>query len=277
MKAGIESTYYKNPDGQIDYEMIARHGYSYVDYGNLCDTANGFYAIDDATLKAAMEAELRKAKAAGLAFSQVHGPWPIDDTTEEKRIQGMAYFQRCVRATAWLEATHLVVHPKMPYGWGDEADPHFAWQVNRDFLTALTDYARDLGVVICLENMPFKRQTLSHVPMIVKIVEELSIDNLKICLDTGHSNLYGGDLGEMVRLCGRNLAVLHVHDNHGGSDEHQLPYLGNIKWVPFLEALKEIGYPGVLSLEVCFRTECPEPLKSDIRAMAGRIAQEMCK
>ena len=73
--------------------------------------------------------------------------------------------------------------------------------------------------------------------------------NIGICLDTGHANVFGQDLGDVVRLCAPYLRVVHVHDNNGEQDQHLLPYLGTANWDSFVNAMAEIGYAGVLSLE----------------------------
>ena len=276
MKIGIASDYYLNKDtGIIDYDTMSKHGYECVDYQRMCDTSGPMYQMDEDSLRAAMTAEKERANAAGIQVSQVHGPWPVDDTSAEKRAANLDYYKRCVRATSYLDGKNLVVHPMMPYGWGAEDDTEFALQVNADFLKELTDYARSYGVTICLENMPFKAHTLSPVPSIAAFVKKLDIDNLRICLDTGHSNLYPGDIGDMVRECGSYLQTLQVHDNHGDSDEHQIPYLGNMDWASFRQALKDIGFQGCMSLEICFRCPCPSDIKEDVQVMAAKVARKM--
>ena len=72
---------------------------------------------------------------------------------------------------------------------------------------------------------------------------------LGLCLDTGHRHLYG-DVAEGIRLGGRAISTLHIHDNHGARDEHILPLDGTIAWAPFMHALGEIGYDGVFLYEI---------------------------
>jgi sugar phosphate isomerase/epimerase len=37
---------------------------------------------------------------------------------------------------------------------------------------------------------------------------------------------------------------MHVHDNHGVTDEHILPMMGTIEWRSIMQALREINYTG---------------------------------
>lgn len=250
MKPGIINTFFKDPvTGQPDYSGMQQRGFAYADYQQLCDTTGPLYAMDEASFEAELTRQKELAQQSGISFSQVHGPWPVDDTSAEKRVQNLEYYKRTVRGCFYLGSPCLVVHPVMPEGWGEEKDPDAAEQINEAFLKELTDYARPYGVTICLENMPFKLHRLSHVPEIVKTVQKLHIDNLGICFDTGHGNLYGDDAGELVRQCGSLLRTLHVHDNNGEQDQHLIPGQGTICWNSFLQGLRAIGFGGCYSLE----------------------------
>jgi len=71
------------------------------------------------------------------------------------------------------------------------------------------------------------------------------------CLDTGHALLTGGgDPCDMVDTLGARLKLLHVHDNDGKRDRHQVPFTGIIDWDRFAKALVKNAYNGILSLEI---------------------------
>ena len=75
------------------------------------------------------------------------------------------------------------------------------------------------------------------------------------CLDTGHLQLVGRDPYEFITRLGSRIKVLHLHENNGKEDTHQLPFtFGNgdgrgADWDGVLRGLKEIGYQGTLSFE----------------------------
>ena len=62
------------------------------------------------------------------------------------------------------------------------------------------------------------------------------------------------------------LAALHVHDNFGIKDEHNIPGNGIIDWDGFVKALVDIGYDGVFSLETAIwdRLEPEERLRREL-------------
>ena len=49
---------------------------------------------------------------------------------------------------------------------------------------------------------------------------------------------------------GRKLFHLHVSDNDGVTNVHWRPGMGKIDWRLMLQALKDIGYTGVISIEL---------------------------
>lgn len=253
-----------------------KHGFDCVDYGELCDIEKEIFHVEDARFIQRMLEEKRSANDAGIEVYQVHGPWPVDDTTEEKRKENLIHMKRAILGTSLLGSSYIVVHPVMPFGWDVETDAAFSRQINREFLTELTDYARPLGVTVCLENMPFTKCRLSYTDQIVAFLKELNIDNLKICLDTGHANICKEKVGDMVRLCAESLSTLHIHDNGGYTDEHAYPYSRTIDWVDFRKALKEIGFQGCLSLEChSVKEGCPSDIREDMLELLCRIAKSL--
>ena len=49
---------------------------------------------------------------------------------------------------------------------------------------------------------------------------------------------------------GHRLKAVHVQDNKGLSDEHLLPFHGNIDWKDAMAGLADIGYQGDLTYEI---------------------------
>lgn len=70
------------------------------------------------------------------------------------------------------------------------------------------------------------------------------------CIDTGHLNLAGGNPAETIKLYGDRLLAVHLHDNHGLTDEHLLPGKGNIDFQAIKTALKENFFDGVYNFEL---------------------------
>jgi sugar phosphate isomerase/epimerase len=105
------------------------------------------------------------------------------------------------------------------------------------------------------------------------------------CLDVGHSSIAGREAQDCIRVLGKRLGALHIHDNDYLDDTHTLPGLSEMNWEEITRALADIGYEGDFTLEtdhffdsLCTveETECGLKLAALIgRKMINKI--ESCK
>lgn len=262
MKTGIINTAYTSVYGsEQGYRRMKLHGYDCADFQGFINTETELFRSDIRSFEAALCEERKIAEAAGISFSQAHGPWrhPPRDFSDEDRAERFEAMKKSIYGTAVLGCKNWVIHPIMPFGSNSPEQPERMWELNREFFSQISDYAKELGITVCFENMPFTHLPLSSVEQIVRFVKELSRDNFRICLDTGHCAVFGQSPADAVRMIGSDLlTVLHIHDNDGKRDIHQKPGEGVIDWRAFSASLKEIGFGGVLSLE-CTPAKADEP------------------
>lgn len=257
-----------------DYAAMRTAGFDCADLSAICDMRGPYYTSDLQTAKEMAKKEREAAAAAGIRIHQVHGPWPTNDTSEEKRKEKLTYMERAIRLTPVFGARYLIIHPDMPFGWDDEPEPAFSWQTNLDLFRAMLSIAEEEGVILCIENMPMKAHAISRTQRMYEFVQEINHPNLGMCLDTGHANVFADDCGDMVRLIAPVLKTLHVHDNMGDKDSHLPPYKGTINWEGFTSALREIGFSGVLSIEA---TLAVRDKTQEGRAEAARCMAEIAR
>lgn len=249
MQIGI-GTYYLRRYGLEDGACrMAKDGYTFVDY-NLDDVEGELYAARDEDFLTKVTEIRRTLNNAGVSVSQIHGPWHSfeDDTTEEKRAVKFEKMTKAMVIAKYLGAKYMAIHPLMPYGYGSDNSDEVV-EINRKYYTALTNVAAKLGVVICLENMPFRGFPLSTPIEIADFVNEIAHPNFKMCFDLGHANIFEGRISDMLKYAGSIIKILHVHDNFGDADTHLRPYEGTVDFADFAEGLFDIGYDGILNLE----------------------------
>jgi sugar phosphate isomerase/epimerase len=116
-----------------------------------------------------------------------------------------------------------------------------------DNLHTIAQYAAPMGVSFALENTP--RGYTREPTRLVQLMMDLGAPNVGVCIDTGHHNIVG-DPVEALRIIGKHLFTLHLHDNHGEQDEHLCPGLGAIDWNGVVGVLGEIEYSGVFMYEL---------------------------
>lgn len=277
IKTGLESTAYFGFEDYADgLKKLKSHGYDCVDYRGLMSPDSPLYKMDDEAFRAYLTKVAEAAEAAGVEIRQLHGLWPTDDTTAESRAKNFRFYVKELEAAHYLRCKHVVIHPLLPYGWAAEGNEEEIRRLNVELFSALMPYAESYGVIVCVENLPFKNtEASSRVAEIKRLIRTVNSPYLKVCLDTGHANVYPEDIGDDVRLLAEDLTVLHVHDNFGRRDEHHMPYRGTICWEKFLTALKEIGYKGCFTLETGISVAVPEPIREEMRLSLSKLARMM--
>lgn len=251
-------------------------GYDAVDYQVLAQQpGTGIYAMAEKEFLSLVGREAEAAKAAGIQIGQVHGPWPYDDRILEMRELKFDATVRALHASAILGAPYLVIHPVMPFCWMESPHHEEDKAENIAFVRRLLPYAKDYGVKIALENMPNALVPCGHVSELVECIVAVDSEFLVACLDTGHCTCIGDDAGEMARLLGDRLACLHVHDNDGKRDLHQLPYFGVADWDSFIDGLRAIRYAGNFTLETKTPDRLPEPLRREAEMWLAKLARTM--
>lgn len=257
----------QNPDRA--FEFISNLGFEAVDY-NLDHTMWNLGAGEkgsffDADIEDIIEI-YRPVKAAmdkwNIVPGQAHAPFPswFEGKDELNEYIVMA-INKLFAVCEFLGCPALVVHPiKVD-------DEEKRWEINRALYLKLIPGAKKHGVTICLENMFAVRNghimqtTCSDASEACRYIdalnEEAGEEIFGYCLDIGHANLCGKDLYREIKMLGKRLTVLHIHDNDGRYDMHQIPYTQKhnwgreqcTDWEGFIRGLRDIGYEGTLSFE----------------------------
>lgn len=276
MKIGISNGAFGRYGTEM-YKRMKATGYDTVDYG-MADTEAPLYAMDEEKFIDFLKKEGEAIRREGLEISQVHGPWryPTKDFLDEDRLERMEKMKKSIRGTAALGCKNWVIHPIMPFGVEDIGTEYEqkTWDLNVSFFKELLTEAKAYCVTICFENMPFLKFSLSTPEQILAFAEEMNDENFKICLDTGHVNVFKGkSIGDAARLLGKHLRVMHCHDNDGRGDSHMMPFFGTADWADFSEALHDIGYNGSFSLEC----SPPSKLTDDIYSIMSKALFDIAK
>ncbi len=279
LKIGITNTSYGVYSFEDAIKRIAENGYDHIDYQGFVDIESDFFNLD----KEAFSAELLRQKAIisshGLTVSQAHAPWrtPRDNDPKERK-RWLAAMKKSIYGASVLECPRFIVHPLMPYMDTDQGKDE-VWAMNEVFIAELADYAKEYGVTVCVENLPFPVYPLATVEAVCELVDKLDRDNLKVCLDTGHAAIFtGSDVASAVRYIGKRLEAMHVHDNMGKEDEHLIPGDGIIDWDGYTKALKEIGFDKVFSLETSPKHKLhPEREWQEREIALAKLAMDLAK
>ncbi len=187
----------------------------------------------------------------GLAIWSVHEqdiPQCLGAGSASEREAAADQVRRCLEVAHQLGAvaipSHLLMNPMFDADATEEAEME---RRIVEQLHALAPEVRASGVRIAFENTG--RRSWARPPALKRRMATLPIDAYGFVLDTGHANLMA-DLDELVDTFGARLLTLHLHDNHGESDEHLPPMVGTVDWEAVRTHLDAIQYQGCLLYEV---------------------------
>lgn len=249
--------------------VYGRIGFQAVDYSYDSHAYPGSVYDQDSYLDYAKQIKAA-AEHAGIKIHQMHAPLyhrRIDvPPTQEDQIHEEFLRKMTLRGFEVAEALgcqYMVMHPRKLLHYDDLN----AKKIERDYnIKMFKEYeaiAKRYHVHIALENM-FAYHPVTHMPIdtalrtaeeIVSYLEELDSDVFVACLDTGHANINGFSAAQMVKILHKYVKVLHIHDNYAALDQHMLCGYGTIDWEAFSQALHDINFKGVVSLETASMCE----------------------
>lgn len=284
------------------FELLRRAGFSCCDFSlnsYLLNSSlykfetNAFFDKSEAGLEEFFTPHKKAAKAAGIRINQMHMPYPNyvpNGGDELNEYLKNIVARKSMRICAFLECPYIVIHGfKLAHYLGSE---EAEWQKTLEFIEFLAPLAKELGITICIENI--YTSLGNHIvegpccnagkaaDRIDAVNEKHGAKVLGFCFDTGHANLVGLDFENFLATLGDRMKVLHIHDNDGIGDLHQIPFTftrsrentTSTDWEGFIKGLKRIHFNGVLSFETApVLTAFPDVMKADVLGFIANIGR----
>ncbi len=301
---GILDEYVKGEGIYEGFEQIASAGFEYIDFNLdvfLKNTdiykgrINKFFDKTEEELIKFFTPYKDAMKMYGIRPSQMHAPYPVMvyGMNAQNRYMVENVIPKSLFIANFLEIPYVVIHPiKLQYSVGKKEER----DVNLEYFKSLIPLAKKYDVTICMENLyeSFGNRIVEGVCAdpddIVWYMENLNEaadeEWFGVCLDTGHLNLVKREPYEFIMKVGKYLKILHIHDNDGVGDLHQMPFSFGMEngsgtgiiWQQVIDGLRDIGYKGVLSFET-FPTVNSFPVrdKRNVLEMIAAIGSYMAE
>lgn len=284
------------------FELLQRVGFTCCDFSlnaYLLNSslyqfeANDFFDQSDIELEAFFTPHKRAAKAANIRINQMHMPYPNyvpNGGDELNNYLKNIVAPKSMKICAFMDCQYIVIHGfKLAHYLGSE---EAEWEKTLEFIEFLAPLAKELGITICMENI--YTSIGNHIvegpccdarKMAIRIDtinKKYGTEVLGFCFDTGHANLVGIDFESFITTLGNRLKVLHIHDNDGISDLHQIPFTftrsrenkTSTDWEGFIKGLKRIHFNHVLSFETApVLTAFPNTMKADTLGFIANIGK----
>lgn len=237
------------------------------------------------------------ADAAGITINQMHMPYPVYVPMASEELNQYLWQEvapKSMMVCAFFGCQYIVIHGcKLARYLGSEEEE---WKRTEQFIKEMAPLAKELGITICIENLYDSIgghlvegpccDVKKAVERIDSVNEKYQAEVLGFCFDTGHANLVGIDFESFITGLGDRLKVLHIHDNDGVADLHQIPFtfaknrenLASTDWEGFISGLKNIKFNRVLSFETApVISTFPELMKLDTLGFIAKIGQYFSK
>ena len=209
------------------------------------------------------------ARELGLIVSQTHGRLRICKNDPALDPICLEDARRDLLATKALGAPYCIMHGVATGAMGPETPAEVMREMNYQLFGKILLWAKEYGVKIATESLG-DSPAYKCLDFFGNAVEfKTTFDRIcadgdngeyfTICIDTGHvhkaSRFGQPKVGDVIRMMGKGISCLHLHDNDSFKDQHKPPFTGSIDWNDVLSALDEVGYDGIYNLEInlpCF-------------------------
>ena len=136
------------------------------------------------------------------------------------------------------------------YLWQREviaAEDQWGWAI--ETCRKLGDYADGKNLDIALELEPFRMSLLNSVGQMARFIDECAHPRVRANIDISHCVLSDSGPEQIQHLKGKAIHV-HISDCDGKVHGDLPPGRGIVKFGPYLQAIKELSIPGVISIEL---------------------------
>ncbi len=130
-------------------------------------------------------------------------------------------------------------------------------------------FGQSIGAQYAFENLPSYHAIGSDVGELACILKETNAPNTGLCFDTGHA-LMVGDPALAIRQTRGQIIYVHLSDNSGLADEHEMPTCGAMDSEAVASELFAMRFQGTLMLEVFYPVDHLKHLIDD--GLADRLA-----
>jgi len=189
-------------------------------------------------------------------------PYSTASSQRQARETALEETRAAIRAGVGLGCTTGVLHVGLPDGL-ESPDGEDTQAAARDSVVTLAQAANTAGLRLALEVIPNALSTPNALAQLFG--GDLDLGATGVCLDFAHAHMRGGVV-DAVEILSGHIITTHVHDNHGRSDDHLVPFDGTIDWPAAMTAVTKVGYAGPLIFEVAALDDADRSLARTVDA-----------
>lgn len=180
--------------------------------------------------------DVQLARKAGLYIENIHTPIHEQNCLSSDNLDGESVFQsylQCVKDCFENNIPTMVIHL-----------PNDEYPINNLGIKRLEKIicdAEKMDVQVAFEN-------LCNIQNLALVLGTFQSQNVGFCYDSCHHINYASK-DDLLKRYGKRLMALHLQDNGGKYNQHQLPFDGRIDWSNVMKEITLTGYQGATTLE----------------------------
>lgn len=180
--------------------------------------------------------DVELARNAGLYVENIHAPILGQNYLSLDNLNGVQVYDdylRCVKDCFNFDIPTMVIH--LP----DDSQP--INNIGLERLEQIIHSAETSNVKVAFENV-------NNIQNLMLVLRKFQSQNIGFCYDSCHHTNFAPDV-DLLSLYGNRLFALHLHDNGGIHNQHQLPFDGSINWNELMNRITLTRYKGATTLE----------------------------
>lgn len=180
--------------------------------------------------------DVQYARDEGLFIENIHTPVHEQNFISFDNQDGKSAFAnylQCVKDCDKYAISTMVIH--LPN------DKYPISELGMERLKTIVAQAEEYNVIVAFEN-------LGNIQNLELVMNTIQTINAGFCYDSCHHINYAPNC-DLLEKYGERLMALHLQDNGGKKNQHQLPFDGSIDWNKVMKKISHTGYKGVTALE----------------------------
>ncbi len=230
---------------------------------------NNVISKDPATAHVRAEQLKKEIGEAGLKVWSVHLPYSrtldisvLDDSLRALNVQ---HIKDMMRVAGIFGAKYHVLHPSSEPIAACERELRL--ENSRRSIGELAQVAEELGIVLCVENLP--RTCLGrNGEEMMRLID--GYDNVGLCFDTNHL-LFQSHEDYLEAIGKGRIKTVHLSDYDFKDERHWIPGKGHVQWPEVWKGIRENGYEGIMMFEAYGE---PEQLDSARNVLLGTMPSD---
>jgi len=249
----ITTDYFTDIGDPVPYlEKISEAGFSHIHWCHEWSTDH-IYSDDE------IEKIKKKLSDLDLKVLDIHASYGVETSwgalDEDQRRAGVDLVKNRIDMADKLYSGVIIMHT-----------PEYIDSIRKS-LDELRPYAKSRNIKIAIEN-------IKNFPVVDKYFSDYSSDFLGLCYDSGHGNLEKNSYEWLDKFKDRLISI-HIHDNDGKRDLHQIPFAGTVEWERLAKILARSSYGKCVSLETSIHnmaTKDEQKFLNDAIVAAGKLS-----